>query len=109
MARTSYISATSWQEQVTFQLHHGKTKLHFSYIMTRTSYISATSWQEQVTFQLHHDKNKLHFSYIMARPSYISATSWQEQVTFRWVDDDVHFVLDQNALLDFKSVSPLKQ
>jgi hypothetical protein len=45
----------------------------------------------------------------MTRTSYISATSWQEQVTFRWVDDDVHFVLDQNTELDFYSANTLNQ
>ena len=35
-------------------------------------------------------------------------TSWQEQVTIQW-DDDVWFVLDQHALLDFCTASSLKQ
>ena len=30
-----------------------------------------------------------------------SAISWREQVNFQWDDDDVRFVLDQNAELDF--------
>ena len=38
-----------------------------------------------------------------------SALSWQKQVTFRWDDDDLHFVLDQQAYLDFYSASSLKQ
>jgi hypothetical protein len=37
------------------------------------------------------------FSYIM------------EQVNFQWNDDEVHFVLDQHAELDFYSASWLKQ
>jgi hypothetical protein len=49
MARAScYLSATSWQEQVTiFQQHHGENKLLFvSNIIAGTSYyLSATSWQ----------------------------------------------------------------
>jgi hypothetical protein len=32
-----------------------------------------------------------------------------EQVNFQWDDDEVHFVLDQHALLDFHSDSSLKQ
>ena len=32
-----------------------------------------------------------------------SAISWQEQVNFQWDDDDVRFVLDQRAELDFYS------
>jgi hypothetical protein len=35
--------------------------------------------------------------------------SWWEQVKFRWDDDNVHFVLDQYASLDFCSASSLKQ
>jgi hypothetical protein len=39
-----------------------------------------------------------------------SAISWWEQVIFQWDDDDeVHFVLDQHAELDFISASSLKQ
>ena len=42
--------------------------------------------------------NEQFFSYIMARTSYI-----------RWDDNDVLFVLDQHAKLDFNSVGSLKQ
>ena len=38
-----------------------------------------------------------------------SAISWREQVNFQWDDDEVHFVLDQHAELDFYSASSLKQ
>jgi hypothetical protein len=38
------------------------------------------------------------FSYIMARSTY-----------FQWDDDEVRFVLDQHAELDFYSASSLKQ
>ena len=38
------------------------------------------------------------FSYIMARTSY-----------FQWEDDEVRFVLDQHAELNFYSASSLKQ
>ena len=38
-----------------------------------------------------------------------SAISWQEQVILRWDDDDVYFVQDQHNVLDFYSVSSLKQ
>ena len=35
--------------------------------------------------------------------------SWWEQVNFQWGDDDIRFVLDQHAELDFYSASSLKQ
>jgi hypothetical protein len=35
--------------------------------------------------------------------------SWREQVNFQWDDDEVPFVLDQHAELDFYSASSLKQ
>jgi hypothetical protein len=35
--------------------------------------------------------------------------SWQEQVNVQWDDDEVHFVLDQHAELDFHNASSLKQ
>jgi hypothetical protein len=38
-----------------------------------------------------------------------SAISWQEQVNFQWGDDEVFFVLDQHALLDFYSARSLKK
>jgi hypothetical protein len=38
-----------------------------------------------------------------------SAISWQEQINFQWDDDEVRFVLDQHAELDFHSASSLKQ
>ena len=38
-----------------------------------------------------------------------SAISWREQVNFQWDDDEVSFVLDQHAELDFYSASSLKQ
>ena len=38
------------------------------------------------------------------------AMSWREQVNFQWDDDDeVRFVLDQHAELDFYSASSMKQ
>jgi hypothetical protein len=33
----------------------------------------------------------------------------KEQVNFQWDDDEIHFVLDQHAELDFYSASSLKQ
>jgi hypothetical protein len=33
------------------------------------------------------------------------AISWWEQVNFQWNDDEVRFVLDQHAWLDFYSTS----
>jgi len=41
--------------------------------------------------------------------SIFSAISWQEQVTSGSDDDDVSFVIDQHAELDFSSASSLKQ
>ena len=38
-----------------------------------------------------------------------SAISWWEQVNFQWDYDEVHFVLDQHAWLDFYGASSLKQ
>jgi len=35
--------------------------------------------------------------------------SLREQVNFQWDDDEVRFVLDQHAELDFHSASSLKQ
>ena len=37
------------------------------------------------------------------------AISWREQVNFHWDDDEVCFILDQHAELDFHSGSSLKQ
>ena len=37
------------------------------------------------------------------------AIGWWKQVTLQWDDDDVRFVLDQHAHLDFYSASSLKQ
>jgi hypothetical protein len=37
------------------------------------------------------------------------AILWREQVKFQWDDDEVRFVLDQHAELDFYSASSLKQ
>jgi hypothetical protein len=39
----------------------------------------------------------------------ITAISWREQVNFQWDDDEVRFVLDQHAELDFFSASSMKQ
>ena len=41
--------------------------------------------------------------------SNISAISWREQVNFQSDDDEGLFVLDQDAELDFYSISSLKQ
>jgi hypothetical protein len=38
-----------------------------------------------------------------------SAMSCREQITFQWDDDDVHFLLDQHASLDYFNTSSLKQ
>jgi hypothetical protein len=41
--------------------------------------------------------------------SNFSAISWRVQVNFQSDDDEVRFVLDQHAELDFNSASSLKQ
>jgi hypothetical protein len=41
--------------------------------------------------------------------SNFSAILWLEQVNFQWNDDEVCFVLDQYAELDFYSASLVKQ
>jgi hypothetical protein len=43
------------------------------------------------------------------RSDQTSAISWREQVNFQSDDDEVRFVLDQHAKLDFHSASSLKQ
>ena len=35
--------------------------------------------------------------------------NWREQVNFQWDDDEVRFVFDQHAELNFYSASSLKQ
>ena len=50
----------------------------------------------------------LRASVVQRQFSNFSAISWREQVNFQW-DDEVRFVLDQKAKLDFYSASSLKQ
>jgi len=61
---------------------------------------------------------KWHAQYNLSHPEFtdlvpfykkkITISLW-EQVNFQWDDDNVHFVLDQHAWLDFYSASSLKQ
>jgi hypothetical protein len=44
-----------------------------------------------------------------ANSAILSVISWREQVNLQLDDDDVRFVLDQQAYLDFYSASSLKQ
>ena len=46
---------------------------------------------------------------LMPNQKFFSYVSWQEQVNFQWDDDEVRFVLDQHAELDFYIASSLKQ
>jgi hypothetical protein len=46
---------------------------------------------------------------ILRKHSNFSAISWQEQVNFQRDDDEVRFVLDHHAELDFYSAIPLKK
>jgi hypothetical protein len=39
----------------------------------------------------------------------MSPISWRDQVNFQWDDDEVRFVLDQQAELDLYSARSLKQ
>jgi hypothetical protein len=41
--------------------------------------------------------------------SNFTATSYREQVTYQWDNEEICFVLDQHAKLDFYSASSLKQ
>jgi len=38
----------------------------------------------------------------------LSTISWREQVNYQWDDDEIRFVLDQHAELDFYNASSLK-
>ena len=38
-----------------------------------------------------------------------AAILWREQVNFQWDDDEIRFVLDQQAELDFYNDTSLKQ
>jgi hypothetical protein len=40
---------------------------------------------------------------------FVPAISWREQVNIQWDDDEVRFVLEQHAELDFYSTRSLKQ
>jgi hypothetical protein len=46
---------------------------------------------------------------VNANSAICSAISWREQLSFQWDDDEVRFVLDQHAELDFYSARSLKQ
>ena len=48
-------------------------------------------------------------SIVLLQFSNFSAISWREEVNFQWDDDEVCFVLDQHAELDYYSASALKQ
>ena len=51
----------------------------------------------------------LNLQYLVVKCQF-SNCSWQEQVNFQWDDDEVRFVLDQHAKLDFfYNASSLKQ
>ena len=65
--------------------------------------------------QIHIDWKPIHFQRNFNKSEWVivvynfSAISSQEQVNFQWDDDEVRFVLDQHAYLDFYSASSLKQ
>ena len=43
------------------------------------------------------------------KSAFVLAISWREQGIFRWLNDNIHFVLDQHSYLDFYSVGTPKQ
>ena len=46
-------------------------------------------------------------NYLTPNEQFLSYISWQEEVTLWWDDDEVHFVLNQNAELDsYRNNSP---
>jgi hypothetical protein len=47
--------------------------------------------------------------YMLCYRMYVPIETAQEQVNFQWDDDEVRFLLDQHAELDFYSNSSLKQ
>ena len=58
---------------------------------------------------MEHKRNEGYVIVSNANPAIFKAISWREQFNFQRDDDEVHFALDQNAEVDFYSVSPLKQ
>ena len=65
------------------------------------SYLMPISWWVHVNL-----------SWLMSQwvsDGYLMPISWRENVNFQWDDDEVHFVLDQHAELDFYSAISLKQ
>ena len=47
--------------------------------------------------------------WLLFNVSNVLVISWREQVNFQWNDDEVLFVLNQHAWLNFYSASSMKQ
>ena len=62
-----------------------------------------------VNFYFKLSKKVSEWVFINANSAIFSAISWWQQVNFQWDDDEVNFVLDQHAELDFHSAISLKQ
>ena len=65
----------------------------------------ASHWQ---TLGIFYEYRKWVSAWLLFNANF-SVISWREQVHDQWDDDEVGFVLDQHAELDFYSASPLKQ
>ena len=58
-------------------------------------------WRIKQILKKQHSKIKSEWLLCNANSAPFSAISWREQVSFQWDDDEVCFVLDQHAELDF--------
>jgi hypothetical protein len=76
--------------------------LEFTYIKSKIK----TSWDKKCKLYGIRVSEWLLFN---ANSAIFPIISWREQVNFQWDDDEVRFVLDQHAELDFHSASSLKQ
>jgi hypothetical protein len=57
---------------------------------------------------LKNQNNTIEWLLFNTNSAIFSDISWQEKINFQWNDDEVRFVLDQHAELDFYSASSLK-
>jgi len=62
-----------------------------------------------INFIIPNDNNESGWLLFNAILATFSALSWREQVNFRWDDDEVRFVIDQKAELDYYSANSLEQ
>jgi hypothetical protein len=111
---------TSKTKSVTLMLssHHKKDIARNKHIAKDTIKVLTLCSRQNIAI-LEHNKDKTNSMEILRviewaivvnlQFSNFSAISWREQVNFPWDDDDVRFVLDQHAELDFNSASSLIQ